>query len=428
MKFWPVMQVIETFPGKPYTCATMILFPRLSSILTPTPKKLLGAGIAVIIISIVGFFVYQRGNSRSGYIFDHVQKTDITEVVTESGTIGSNGNVPIFSPTTGTISRVFVSNNQRVTTGQQLFTVVSSATLQEKQAAYANYLAAKTAVDADSAALSSLQSAMFSAWKVYTDMATNSTYQNSDKSPNAVNRTAAEFKTAEADWLAAEANYKNQQGVIAKNDAALASAYTAYIATQMMTVTSPLDGIIANLGVTNGNSVHAPSAAIPAPRPVLILKNSEDLEATIPVSQSNIAKIKIGEQVVLQPDAYKDKTYTAAVIRIDTLGENDQGVVTYTVYAEVKSDEFLRPGMTFDCDIITQKLTHALTVPNSAIVMNNGVKNVRLLQNNKIVYQPVIPGIKGQTRTQILKGLSENQEIIVALTNERAQRPGFLGL
>ena len=40
-------------------------------------------------------------------------------------------------------------------------------------------------------------------------------------------------------------------------------------------------------------------------------------------------------------------------------------------------------------------------------------------------YIPVIIGVKGETRTQILNGISEGQEIITALTNIRAKSLAF---
>jgi len=52
--------------------------------------------------------------------------------------------------------------------------------------------------------------------KTYTGLAENSTYQNPDDSPKYEYRTLPQFTTSQDDWLAAEANYKNQQNVIAQ--------------------------------------------------------------------------------------------------------------------------------------------------------------------------------------------------------------------
>lgn len=390
-------------------------------------KKPVAIILLIVLVSAI-YLYFQNANKKNGYVFEKAEKTTLTEVVSESGSIVSDGNIAIYSPTNGTISEIYVENDSHVTKEQELFKVISSATEIEKQTASANYLAAKATLDADSASLYSLQSEMYSAWKIFKDIATNSTYENSDGTPKTKNRTLTEFTTVQDDWLAAEAKYKNQQGIIAKDQAALNSAYSSYLATQTTIVKSPLDGIISNISFSQGNTVSARSVLSPSPKPVLVIKNSEALEAVIPVGQTSIAKIALGQPVVIKPDAYKDKEYQGTVTRIDSIGENTQGVVTYNVYIKIIGDAFLKPGMTFDSDIITQKLENVLTVSNSAIVLDKGVKTVRILEGDKLRNLPVKTGIKGQTRTQILDGITTGQEIIVALTNEKAPKPSLLGL
>lgn len=400
--------------------------------ITPFLKLSLKKKIIVIFVFIILLIVLltsiQGTNKRNGYIFDKAKKATLSEVVSESGTITPDGMISIYSPTNGTITEIYVENEQLVKQGKELFKVASSATEAEKQTAYANYLTVKATLDADTANLYTLQSTMYSAWKIYKDIATNSTYENSDGTPKISNRVLTEFTTVQDNWLAAEADYKNQQGVIAKDQAALASAYETYKATQTTVVKAPLDGIVSNISIAPGNTVQAKTALTPSAGPVLIIKNSDALEAVVPVGQSNIAKVKTGQQSVIKPDAYKDKNYTGNVVRVDSIGENNQGVVTYSVYIKVNADDFLKPGMTFDCDITTKKLENILTVPNSAVVLESGRKTVRILEGDKLRYIQVLTGIKGETRTQIINGISEDQEIISALTNEKAQRPGLLGL
>lgn len=387
--------------------------------------------IAVVIATVITFAAwsyFQNTNRKSGYVFETAKKTALTEVVSESGNIESDGKIAIYSPTNGIVSEIYIENDKPVIKGQDLFKVISSATEAERQAAYTSYLTAKATLDADTANLFSLQSTMFSYWKTYRELAISSTYQNGDGSPKTESRALPEFASTQDDWLAAEADYKNQQGVINKDQAAVNSAYLNYLATQTTTVVAPVDGIASNLAISTGNSVTARSALSPSPKAVLVIRNSDTLEAVVPVGQSNIAKIRVGQPIIIKPDAYQDRKYEGKIVRIDSVGENNLGVVTYNVYAQVTGDEYLKPGMTFDGDIVTQKLENVLTVPNSAVILDKGVKTVRILTGKTLQNIPVSVGIKGETRTQILKGVEEGQEIIVALTNEKAAKPSLLGL
>lgn len=386
----------------------------------------------VVLVIALGVFIFlysQNANKKSGYILERAKIASIREVVSESGEISSDGDIVVNSPTNGVVEELYVENGQQVTQGQDLFKVKSSATEQQKQAAYAAYLSAKADLDADTAELYSLQSTMFSAWKTYTDIATASTYQNADGSAKDVNRVLPEFTTAQDDWLVAEANYKNQQGVIAKDRAALNSASLSYQATQTATVKAPIDGTVSNISVGVGNSVVALTALTPSPKPVLAIASIGTVEAVIPIDQADISKVATGQKAVIRPDAYKDKKYNGTVVRTDSLGQNTLGVVTYKVYIKVEADKDIKPGMTLDGDIVTKELSNVLTVPNSAVVLYQGEKAVRVLgQKNTLVYIPVKVGVKGETRTEILSGIEEGREIVVSLTNLKVSRPSLLGL
>lgn len=388
--------------------------------------------LLVVILIALGVFVFlylRNANKKSGYIIEKAKISSIREIVSESGEMAADGNIVVNSPTNGVVEELYVENGQSVTQGQDLFKVKSSATEQEKQAAYASYLTAKAQLDADNAKLYSLQSTMYSAWKTYKDIATSSTYENSDGSPKTMNRVLPEFTTSQDDWLAAEANYKNQQGVIAKDQAALSSTFLAYQATQTTTVKAQVDGTVSNISVSVGRSVSVQTALTPSPKPVLTLVGSGAVEAIIPVDQADISKVEIGQKTVIRPDAYKDKKYNGTVVRIDSLGHNLQGVVTYKVYVKVEGDKDLKPGMTFDGDIVTKELNNVLSVPNSAVVLYQGARAVRVLdKNSTLKYIPVKVGVKGETRTEILSGVEEGREIVVSLTNVNVQRPSLLGL
>lgn len=368
-------------------------------------------------------------NQPPAYTTQKVTRSDITEFVTETGNITSGSVLNVFSPATGVITDVFVSNGQNVSQNQDLFRVESAATQQEIQQAYANYLAAQQALNAANSTQDTLRADMYARWKTFRDMATNSTYENSDDSPNTENRKAAEFQIAQDEWHAAEKRYKDQQTAIAQANAAVGSTYLLYQATQNSTVKAPGNGVVSNLSISNGSSVTANSALAPQ-NPVLSLTRGTAKEVVIPLSETDIAKVKPGQQVKITVDAVSNKTYKGVVERVDSIGVKIQGVVTYNVYIRIlNDDDNLRAGMSVDAEITTKKLTSVLSVPNSAVKPYQGGRAVRVQGKNKseVVYVPVEVGVKGLERTQILKGLTDGQTIIVTLANEQIKRPGLFG-
>lgn len=387
------------------------------------------AGIIVLLVIIGGIAFSQLTPKDSGFTTVKASMSDITEVVTETGTVSSSGTVSVYSPTNGTIKEISVSNGANVTEGDILFSVESSATEQEQKAAYANYLSAKTTYDSAQASLHLLQSSMLSAWDSYKQLAEGDKYENSDGTPKSDQRTLPEFHIAEKEWLAAELKYKNQQSVIAQAATLMSSTWILYQTTQNAVVKAPASGTVSNLSAGIGGSIMANTPTNPQ-RPVLLLTNPSTTEIVLALSESDIAKIKPGQSAKIEINAIKDKTYNGSVTRVDSVGVNDQGVVRYNAYIEISNaDSNLRSGMNADVIITTNKLSKVLSVPNSSVKPYQGGRAVRVEEpKGEIKYVPVKIGIRGNTKTQILSGIKEGQEVITSIDNEKLKRSGgFFG-
>lgn len=374
-------------------------------------KAVLIAGI--IVIAMIGIRVVRGG--KQNYSFDTVTKGTVTEVVTETGNVSVAGEYDVPSPSTGMISALYVENGASVSAGQKLFSVLSTATPQQKAAAWAAYAAAKSQLDAANAQLFALQSTMYAAWKTYTDIAENSTYQNPDSSPNTANRVLTPFTTAQDNWLSAEANYKNQQSVIAGAQAAATNTWLAYQATQNATVTAPVAGEVHNLDGVVGSLVSVPVATtVPTAAPVLILATDTTFTVKTTVNEVDINKIHIGDTVTITFDAIGNKTFTGKIIQTDEFGTNVAGVINYTVFASVDDGNgLIKPGMTANLSIDTNKHENILTVLNGAVRPYKGAKAVQVLKNGKPVFVPVTTGLKGNDRTEITNGVTEGEKVII---------------
>lgn len=384
-------------------------------------KKILVIAAAVIIVFII---IPSIANSNKKPSFESaiVKKDDITEVVTETGTIAVSGRVDVQSPTNGVVTEVFVKNGDTVKKGQVLFTVESSATEQEQRSAYSDYLAAQTALNNANATLNSLQAELFRTNQIFVN-------DRGVDNPSKDQKDDPVYIQQNANWLKAEADYKNQQNVIAQAQAKASAAYLSYQATQNATVKATLAGRISNLAVTAGSGVTAQTLTA-APRPVLTISSQGTTEVIVALSESDIEKVEEGQEAAIEVNAIDDKKYQGIVRRVDDVGTNDAGVIRYNVYIEVvDGDSRVRSGMTVDVDIITKKLVSVLSVPNSAVKPYKGGRAVRVYDKGKkeIVYKPVKIGIRGTQRTQILEGIEEGKEVVTSLPNEQLKRPGPFG-
>lgn len=203
--------------------------------------------VIMAVILIAGLLIGWRiiSSKKDGYIFDTTQKRTITEVVTESGMVTTNGRVNIYSPTNGVIGKVFVANGETVSESQKLFTVKSTATPQEKTAALSAYQAAKAAVQQ---AENTRRATQATVDRVHDDL------KDKDDTENFLQR---ETRTT------AEVTNDNAYDALLAARAELASTEVAYQASQNATVTAPISGSISNLSVASGSGVLVNSALVP---------------------------------------------------------------------------------------------------------------------------------------------------------------------
>lgn len=386
--------------------------------------------IVVVLILIAFYFLsnFLTASKNTQYITAKAEIGSVTETVSETGVITSNGKTDVFSPTNGVVQEVLVDNEEIVSKGQDLLKVTSSATEQERQLAYSNYLAAKSALDAANSNSFTLRSKMYTYWDTFYDLSTGDNYETSNGAPKEKEREAAEFQTAQDNWRAAEKQYKDQQTAISQTQASVNSTWLLYQATQNSTIKAPIDGIISNLSVTSGKSVAIKSTT--NLQPILIITNESTTEIEVSLTETDITKIQVGQDVVVDVNAVSDKKYKGKVVRVDSIGIEKQGVVRYSVYILLTNpDDKLRPGMSVDVEITTNTVNNVVTLPNSSVKPYQGGKAVRVIDpKTKLVkYIPVTIGIKGKEKTEIKKGIEKGQEVITALSNQQIKRPGLLG-
>ncbi len=413
------------------------LFKRLNDLKTvffqtSLKKKLL---ISVLII-VIGWFtisaVFSANSKQPQYQTQQVRRGNIIATLSESGNVSSTNETNVSSPTNGIIEEVYVKNSDEVSAGDNLFKAKSTATPAEQTSAYASLLSAQNNLNAARAKLNSLQSTLFKANQTFVK-------DRGVSSPTDQEKADPRYIEENADWLQAEADYKNQQGVIAQAQAALNSAGLALAATQNSIVTAPISGTIANLSAAIGSSVttssnnssssssnsSSSSSSSSGGSAVLVISNFRSLTVKVQASEVDVPKIKTGQKATITLDALPDKTFVGRVNSIDAIGTSSSGVVTYNVYINfVAPSAEIKPGMTASAIIQTDKKENILTVPTSAIQTTNGQSFVRVQKNGNITQTQVETGISSDSDTEITSGLSEGDTIITSSVNKTGSQNG----
>lgn len=387
--------------------------------------------LLIILVLVIGFGIYRVVNPPdplAKYELAQVTQETITDYVSETGNVTVAGVTPIYSTTTGIIEEVLVANDQLVSKGDVLFKVVSTASLQERQSALANYMAAKNQLESAETTKLSLQAQLFGRWDSFKNLAESDEYENPDGSVKNETRDQAGFLISQREWQAAEAAYAKQEQVVSQARVAMSAAWQAYQATQDSKVTALLDGTVANLSITTGDLVQAAGVSTPSPALLLSAIDSPTI-VKLSVGETDAVKLVPGQEASVKLDALAGVELKALVERVDSVATPTQGVVNYNVYVRVDDpDQVVRAGMTADVDIIVSTRENVLVVPSVAVKPYEGGRAVRVLNDkNQVEYKSVETGVRSNDKTEIVSGVELGQEVVVAVVGEGASGPGLFG-
>ncbi|MCX6793063.1 MAG: efflux RND transporter periplasmic adaptor subunit [Candidatus Falkowbacteria bacterium] len=200
---------------------------------------------------------------------------------------------------------------------------------------------------------------------------------------------SSDIQSARSQVISAEAQVQNAQEAISNN-----------------IIKAPFEGQIAALTVQKGDQLSAST--------VIASLITQQKIAIVPLNETDVAKVRTGQQVILTFDALPDLTLTGKVGEIDILGTVAQGVVTYNVKIVFDTNnDAIKSGMSVNASIIIASKTDILMVPNSAMKSDNNGSYVQSLDaQGQPQRKDVEVGLANDTSTEITSGLSEGDQVV----------------
>ena len=170
------------------------------------------------------------------------------------------------------------------------------------------------------------------------------------------------------------------------------------------TVTAPIGGVVLARSFKAGDMAAAGTSLASLARP-------EDLRILTDIDELYINEIGVGQaaRVTFTGDQGEPLTYEGTVSRVDDAGVTSGGVTNYTVEITLDDAGDLRYGMNVTVEIITARREGCMTVPASAV----SGSTVQVLENGSPVERTVETGLSGGGVTEILSGLSPEDQVIL---------------
>ena len=397
---------------------------------------------------------------------EKVALRDLTETVLASGKIQPVTEVKISSEVSGEIVALTIKEGDAVRKGQLLARInpeMMAAALDRNEAAVNN---AKSGLASARVRLRQLENLL----RINLEPA----YRRTARLFEDKVATQAELEVARSQYESAlqdiESAKEAVEGAVFMVQSARASQKEMKEQLARTNILSPMDGIVTKLSVELGERVVGTIQM--AGTEMIRIADLTRMEVRVDVSESDVVRVKNGDSVMVEVDAYPGQKFSGMVreianssnssalpgtggadqvtnflVKISLLGDNratgDRSGVDKAANAESMVQRFLfRPGMSASAEITTRRVQGAVSVPINAVAVRDAegqatdpeseesstTKNpdqqntnneqidevVFVRSGNKALLRKVTTGIQDDKHIQILSGLRSGEEVVTA--------------
>jgi multidrug efflux pump subunit AcrA (membrane-fusion protein) len=398
----------------------------------------------------------------------------VTSVVSGTGSLLPAGRMNVSFKQTGVLTEVDVKVGDKVTTGQVLARIDSSAQQAALASAQASLASAQANLQATQTPVTAAQTAQLNhqlsaAQQNYNDtvasvnatnqadaatvandqakvnadcpsgaqcsqeqaqLANDKTKQNSDAiSGQSRINSASQQITSARDNLAVQTQVK--PNALASSQAQVAQAQAqvqaAQLAVNQTTLTAPTSGVVISINGVTGETAGSGTAQAPgstAPQPssgtgnassgFMVIDDNSSLVAVMPFAETDASRLSANQTTSLTFDAIPNLTISGHVLSISPSATVVSNVVDYYVsFVLNRTDPRLREGMTANASVTVAQADNAVRVPNAAVRTTGGTTMVTVLSKGQQVPTEVVTGVVGDTYTEIKAGLNEGDTVVL---------------
>ncbi|ENM7792666.1 efflux RND transporter periplasmic adaptor subunit [Campylobacter jejuni] len=361
--------------------------------------------ILIILIAILGsvgaYFIFFNNDEKISYLTQKIQKKDISQTIEAVGKVYARDQVDVGAQVSGQIIKLYVDVGTHVKQGDLIAQIDKDKQQNDLDITKAQLESAKANLESKKVALEIANKQYQREQKLYAAKA--SSLENLETQKNNYYTLKANVAELNAQVVQLEITLKNAQKDL---------GYT--------TITAPMDGVVINVAVDEGQTVNANQNT-----PTIVrIANLDEMEVRMEIAEADVSKIKVGTELDFSLLNDPQKTYHATIASIDpadtevsdssTSSSSSNAIYYYAKFYVANKDDFLRIGMSIQNEIVVASAKAVLAVPTYAIKSDPKGYYVEILENQKAVKKYVKLGIKDSINTQILEGVNENEELIVS--------------
>jgi HlyD family secretion protein len=178
------------------------------------------------------------------------------------------------------------------------------------------------------------------------------------------------------------------------------------------TITAPSDGMVIYKKERNGTKRKAGSNVNPFDRVIATLPDLSSMLSKVYVNEIEISKVKQGQKVSINVDAFPAKSYIGTVYTIANIGEvlPNSDAKMFEVQVKIDgSDPALRPTMTTGNKIIIETFDNVVYIPSECV--QTGADSIPFVYEKNKTKQIVVLGKANEKNVIVEKGLEAGTTI-----------------
>lgn len=296
-----------------------------------------------------GYFGYTKfvaEQPADDFILRTLDRGDIIQTVSATGTIEPITKVIVGSQVSGNILAWHADFNDQVTAGFILAELDPDRFQTALNQATADLAMAKAREEEALVRFKDLQRERDRIRKLI---------ETNNASENELLVATAAADAAQAVWHATQA------GVLASE----AMLNAAKVDLERTIIRSPIDGVVIARNIDVGQTV---AASLQAPELFLIANNLEKMQVNANVAEADVGLLVEGRPAMFRVDAYPDRVFDGTIAQIRYNATILEGVVTYVTIIEVDNPDLaLRPGMTANVTFEVNRIDDVVRIPNAAL-------------------------------------------------------------
>lgn len=364
----------------------------------------------------VGFF---KKDDKAQLATQSITRINIDQSIEAVGEVYAKEQVDVGAQVSGQITKLYVQIGDKVKAGDLIAQIDKDKQQNDLDITKAQLASTKANLESKKVALEIASSQYQREQKLYSNKATS--LENLETLKNNFYSLKASVADLDAQVVQLEITLKNAEKDL---------GYT--------TIRAPMDGIIINVAVDEGQTVNANQST-----PTIVkIANLDEMEIRMEIAEADVSKIKVGTAVKFSILNDPEKKYEAKISSIDpantttsdaksnssssSTSSSSTSAIYYYAKVFVKNrDNFLRIGMSVENSIVIKSAPNALAVPTYAIKNDKGGYFVELLRGGQIIKSYVKIGIKDSINTQILDGVSENDLLVLSSSAKTGKSSGM---